>query len=112
MGDKKIYHEEFVVAKEAVQMINEKFKVELGEDEAGFIAFHFVNAQLNNGMNTVAKITQFVTEILSIITYQLKSTVDEETLTGFRFLMHLKFLRIGSFLKMHMRIEKIYLYTS
>ncbi|WP_341282786.1 PRD domain-containing protein [Paenibacillus sp. FSL H8-0537] len=88
---KKIYHEEFVVAKEAVQMINEKFKVELGEDEAGFIAFHFVNAQLNNGMNTVAKITQFVTEILSIITYQLKSTVDEETLTGFRFLMHLKF---------------------
>lgn len=88
---KKIYKEEFIVAKEAVQMINEKFKVELGEDEAGFIAFHFVNAQLNNGMNTVTKITQFIKEILNIINYQLRITVDEESLSGFRFITHLKF---------------------
>jgi beta-glucoside operon transcriptional antiterminator len=88
---KKIYKEEFSVAKEAVQMINEKFKVELGEDEAGFIAFHFVNAQLNNGMNTVTKITQFIKEILNIINYQLRITVDEESLSGFRFITHLKF---------------------
>lgn len=91
MGDKKIYKEEFSIAKVAVQMINEKFKVELGEDEAGFIAFHFVNAQLNNGMNTVTKITQFIKEILNIINYQLRITVDEESLSGFRFITHLKF---------------------
>lgn len=88
---KKIYKEEFSVAKEAVQMINEKFKVELGEDEAGFIAFHFVNAQLNNGINTVTKITQFIKDILNIINYQLRIIVDEESLSGFRFITHLKF---------------------
>jgi beta-glucoside operon transcriptional antiterminator len=88
---KKIYQEEFLVAKEAVQIINDKYNVELGEDEAGFIAFHFVNAQLNSGMNTVTKITQFIKEILNIITYQLNIIVDEESLTGFRFIMHLKF---------------------
>jgi beta-glucoside operon transcriptional antiterminator len=88
---KKLYNEEYLVAKEAVQMINERFKVELGEDEAGFIAFHFVNAQLNGGMNTVTKITQFIKEILNIITYQLNISVDEDSLTGFRFITHLKF---------------------
>lgn len=88
---KKLYKEEYLVAKEAVQMINERFKVELGEDEAGFIAFHFVNAQLNSGMNTVTRITQFIKEILNIITYQLNIAVDEDSLTGFRFITHLKF---------------------
>ncbi|MDT8862867.1 PRD domain-containing protein [Alkalihalobacillus sp. MEB130] len=88
---KKLYKEEYLVAKEAVQMINERFNVELGEDEAGFIAFHFVNAQLNSGMNTVAKITKFINEILNIVTYQLNITIDEDSLNGFRFITHLKF---------------------
>ncbi|NRG31507.1 BglG family transcription antiterminator LicT [Niallia circulans] len=88
---KKLYKEEFQIAMEAVQMINERFNVNLDEDEAGFIAFHFVNAQLNSAMNTITKITQFIKEILSIITYQLNITVDEDSLTGFRFITHLKF---------------------
>ncbi|KIL45172.1 BglG family transcription antiterminator LicT [Jeotgalibacillus soli] len=88
---KKLYKEEYLIAQEAIQLINEKFNVELGDDEAGFIAFHFVNAQLNSGINTVTKITQFIKEILSIITYQLNTAVDEDSLPGFRFLTHLKF---------------------
>jgi len=88
---KKLYKEEYSVAKKAVQLINERFNIELGDDEAGFIAFHFVNAQLNSGMNTVAKITKFISEIINIVTYQLKMTIDEESLSGFRFITHLKF---------------------
>lgn len=88
---KKLYKEEYSVAKKAVQLINERFNIELGDDEAGFIAFHFVNAQLNSGMNTVAKITKFISEIINIVTYQLKMTIDEESLSSFRFITHLKF---------------------
>lgn len=88
---KKLYKEEFLVAKEAVQMINDKFNVELGEDEAGFIAFHFVNAELNSGINTITKITKFIKEILTIVSYQLKISIDEESLSAFRFITHLKF---------------------
>ncbi|MFP3886098.1 PRD domain-containing protein [Priestia filamentosa] len=88
---KKLYKEEYLIAKEAVQMINERFNVELGDDEAGFIAFHFVNAQLNSGMNTVAKITKFIKDILNIVTYQLNIPVEEESLSVFRFVTHLKF---------------------
>lgn len=88
---KKLYKEEYLIAKKAVQMINERFGIDLGEDEAGFIAFHFVNAQLNSGMNTVTKITQFIKEVLNIINYQLNIVVDEDSLTGFRFITHLKF---------------------
>lgn len=88
---KKLYKEEYEVAKMAVQMINERFHVELGEDEAGFIAFHFVNAELNSGMNTITKITKFIKEILSIVSYQLNMEIDEESLNAFRFITHLKF---------------------
>jgi len=88
---KKLYKEEYFIAEKAVQMINERFGIDLGEDEAGFIAFHFVNAQLNSGMNTVTKITQFIKEVLNIINYQLNIVVDEDSLTGFRFITHLKF---------------------
>lgn len=88
---KKLYREEYEVAKLAVQMINERFNIDLGEDEAGFIAFHFVNAELNSGMNTITKITRFIKEILSIVSYQMNMDIDEESLSAFRFITHLKF---------------------
>ncbi|MFC0026983.1 BglG family transcription antiterminator [Neobacillus cucumis] len=88
---KKLYKEEYAVAQEAVQMINERCKVELGEDEAGFIAFHFVNAELNSGMNAITKITRFIKDVLNIASYQLNMVIDEESLSAFRFITHLKF---------------------
>lgn len=88
---RKLYKEEYMVAEKAVHMINERFGTNLGEDEAGFIAFHFVNAQLNSGMKTVTKITTFIKEILNIVTYQLNIAIDKDSLSVFRFITHLKF---------------------
>lgn len=88
---KKLYKEEYSVAVKAVEMINKRFEVGLGEDEAGFIAFHFVNAQLGGHMNTVTKITDFTKEILNIVTYRLRTPINQESLNVFRFITHLKF---------------------
>jgi beta-glucoside operon transcriptional antiterminator len=88
---KKIYKEEYAVAEKAVELINNRFEVNLGEDEAGFIAFHFVNAQLGGDMNSVTKITDFTKEILNIVNYRLRIPINEESLNVFRFITHLKF---------------------
>ena len=88
---KKLYKEEYLVAKKAVEMINERFSVNLGDDEKGFIAFHFVNAELNSEMPKVTKITKIINEIIKIIFYQHHVEVDEESFNGFRFITHLKF---------------------
>ena len=41
---KMIYKEEFQVGMDAVEMMNQQFDINLPEDEAAFLALHFVNA--------------------------------------------------------------------
>ncbi|OOM74951.1 transcription antiterminator LicT [Clostridium puniceum] len=88
---KHLYKEEFKVASEVVQMINEEFDVVLPEDEIAFITLHFVNAELNGDMNNTMQITKVVNELLTIIRRFYKIEFDEDSLTYFRLLTHLKF---------------------
>ena len=39
---KRFYHQEYLLGEYAVELINERLHVHLTEDEAGFIALHFV----------------------------------------------------------------------
>lgn len=88
---KHLYKEEFKVASEVVQMINKEFNVVLPEDEVAFITLHFVNAELNSDMNNTMQITKVVNELLTIIRRFYKIEFDEDSLTYFRLLTHLKF---------------------
>lgn len=88
---KHLYKEEIKIAKEAVLMINQRLMVNLPEDEAAFIALHIVNAQLELDMTEIKQVTTLINEILNIVRYQFKITLDESTLDYDRFVTHLKF---------------------
>ncbi|GGJ69112.1 beta-glucoside operon transcriptional antiterminator [Anoxybacillus voinovskiensis] len=88
---KRIYKDEFRIGKKALQMIQQYFHLDLPEDEAGFIAMHIVNAELNEKMGDVAAMTKMIQDILTIVKYHFKIQLDEESLNYFRFLTHLKF---------------------
>ena len=88
---KHLYQEEIKVAKEAVLMINQRLMVNLPEDEAAFIALHIVNAQLELDMKEVTQVTTLINEILNLVRYHFKITLDESTLDYARFVTHLKF---------------------
>lgn len=88
---KRLYPREFAVGKEALDIIQQRLGIGLPEDEAGFIALHLVNAQLNSEMPEVIHITKIMQEILHIVQYQLHLDYDEETLSYHRFVTHLKF---------------------
>ncbi|MFP7170670.1 PRD domain-containing protein [Terribacillus sp. 7520-G] len=88
---KRMYKEEFRIAEKAVAYINDQFGVDLGEDEMGFIAFHFVSAELNSEMNAITKITRCMKEIMNLVTYNLQVCIDDNSMNGFRFMTHLKF---------------------
>lgn len=88
---KRIYKDEFQIGKKALQMIQQHFQINLPEDEAGFIAMHIVNAELNEKMGDVAAMTKMIQDILTIVKYHFKIQLDEESLNYFRFLTHLKF---------------------
>ncbi|MDN4619960.1 PRD domain-containing protein [Paenibacillus sp. PsM32] len=88
---KKLYRKEYIIGMKALQMIEDKLGVELTEDEGGFIALHFVNSQLNGEMSETISMTNIVKDVLRIVTRHYVFEMDEESLSYFRFLTHLKF---------------------
>ncbi|MDF9823962.1 beta-glucoside operon transcriptional antiterminator [Breznakia sp. PF5-3] len=88
---KRFYPDEFEVGKQALDMIEEKFKVRLPEDEAGFIALHIVNAQMEEEIEDVYEITKVMQEISNIVKYFFNVEFDEDSVYFYRFITHLKF---------------------
>jgi len=88
---KRIYKDEFDIGLKAIEKINNKIGIKLPEDEAGFIAMHIVNAELNEEMPNVVNITKLIQDVLNIVKYHFKIDIDEDSLNYFRFLTHLKF---------------------
>jgi beta-glucoside operon transcriptional antiterminator len=88
---KQLYRDEYEIGIEALNMICDQFGVLLPEDEAGFLALHIVNAELNEVMPNIKKMTKVMQEILTIVKYHFKMEFDEESLNYYRFITHLKF---------------------
>lgn len=88
---KRFYQKEFDVGLEALEIIEQRLGVRLPEDEAGFIALHLVNAQLDSEIPEVIHITKIMQEILEIVKCQLNIDYDEKALSYHRFVTHLKF---------------------
>lgn len=88
---KRLYQKEFELGQDALDIIEQRLGVRLPEDEAGFIALHLVNAQLDSDMPDVIHITKIMQEILNIVKYQLNIDYDEQALSYHRFVTHLKF---------------------
>ena len=88
---KRFYKDEFIVGMKALEMIENKFNVRLPDDEAGFIALHIVNAQLDESLPIVYDITKVMQEISNIVKYYFSITFDEDSVYYYRFITHLKF---------------------
>lgn len=88
---KRFYKDEFAVGMKALELIEEQFKVSLPEDEAGFIALHIVNAQLDEDIPVIYDITKVMQEISNIVKYHFSISFDEDSVYYYRFITHLKF---------------------
>lgn len=89
---RNFYGPEFKVGEKAVDIVKRRLGVELGEDEAGFIALHFVNAMLDTSMRVMPEITGMIRDILAIVRDQFGAALDEESLSFRRFTTHLRYL--------------------
>lgn len=88
---KLMYPNEFKVGMKVVEDMNTTFSVSLPEDEAAFIALHFVNANLGTENKRSQKQDQLVQDMLTIIKNYLKLPMNDETLQYVRLVTHLKF---------------------
>ena len=91
---KKFYPKEFQIGLKALEFIEDETDKRLPADEAGNIALHLINAQVNNSSNKVEDIahqTKMMQDILNIVKYTYNITLDEKSLNYGRFVTHLRF---------------------
>lgn len=87
-----LYPEEYNIAKIALTMINERFSVNLPEDEIGFICLHIRASIAQQDLGTSITYTKKIGEIMELISKLLKKDFDKNSLDYARTITHINFM--------------------
>ena len=87
----QFYKDEYQVGLKANEIVLEETGVAFTEDEAGFIAMHFVNAQIGGEIREVYDMTYLMQAALRIVREVYGAEPDSSTIEYYRFITHLKF---------------------
>ena len=89
---RRFYEPEYEVGLKVLEMIEERFDVKLPEEEAGSIAMHIVNAEMDSGtMQDVYEITKVIHDISNIVRYYFNMEFDTKSVYYYRFITHIRF---------------------
>lgn len=92
MEIRSFYNPEYLLGMEAVEMINRQEQIQLGEDEAAFIALHIINAQSDSVITNTVNMPHMIHDILSIVRMSLGKGFQEKSIAYERFVVHLKYM--------------------
>lgn len=87
----RYYQKEYAIGLQARAMVEARFKLALGEDEAVHIAFHLINASGSAGQDTAHQQVQLVNRIAEIVRYKLNRSIDVTSINYNRFITHLRY---------------------
>ena len=89
---KHYYTSEYLVGLEALNIVKRELGVTLPEDEAGYIAIHLVEAEVDSDkQNYVEDVMAIIQAIMNIIKYHFSLELDPDTLAYERLLVHLRY---------------------
>lgn len=89
---KRFYNHEYLISVEALQIIERHTGIHLPIDEAGFIALHFVNAEMDSiGIGQTQEMMKVIQKIVNIVKYHFNIELNENSIHYERFITHLKF---------------------
>ncbi|KOY14552.1 BglG family transcription antiterminator LicT [Paenibacillus xylanivorans] len=88
----KFHPVEFELGMEAVRMLNKELSIDLPEEEAGNIAFHFVNAQTHEqNMELTIQSVKMLKDIFNLIQYSFNIQLNKHSIHYTRLVTHLQF---------------------
>ena len=90
----RLYHREYCTGRRALELVKEYFGVEMDENEAGFLAYHFVNDQLGGQeqKKDLSLMTTLLGEVVDIIQQSFQLTLDPGDYNTQRLFIHVRFL--------------------
>ena len=88
---KRYYPQEYSIGLQARAKVNQRFKVELPEDESVNIAFHLINASSQDNDSSAHQQVELVNRLAAIVHYKLGKNADTESVNYMRFINHLRY---------------------
>ena len=93
---RKFYPKEYQVGSQVLDFLNKRLKKELPEEEAGNIAFHLVNAQMEQsdkdaGAENGMLMVKMLKDIFQIVQLYYRKQLDESSINYSRFVVHMQF---------------------
>lgn len=88
---KALYPYEYEIAKEVVQLINDRAHIYLPEGEIGFIALHIHSAMVNRNVHEVNSHSQLIGRLVQLIESQFDVSLDKESIDYMRLVRHLRY---------------------
>ncbi len=97
----RYYPDEYAAGLEAAKLIRETLNLPFAEDEAAFLALHFVNAELGVEIGQVYEVTELIQSVCNIVRRHFSIEFDPTSMAYYRFITHVKFfaqrLMLGSY---------------
>lgn len=88
----RIYSQEYKCGRYCLSLIKKETGIEMTDDEAAFIAWHFVNAGLKGKKDAAAgESVKLISQIIQIVEESFQTKLDTEDWGYQRFVTHLKF---------------------
>ena len=75
---KQYYPREYEIGQQTITFVDDRLHIKLPEDEWGFVAMHFVNAQYGKENTNIKKIITFVRDVNNFILNELDIKPDED----------------------------------
>ncbi len=89
---KQVYPAEFAAGMYGLQLLKERYDVDMKEDEAAFLAYHFVTAELEKkNIDSVDEVTAIMRDVVTIVKESFQIDLDINDWNYQRFLTHLRF---------------------
>lgn len=87
----RFYPNEYSIGQFGLDIIYQNFGMRLPDDEAGFIALHFVMAKQGSESKNIEKMISIVHEVDGLVRQSLDIQLVEGSMAYFRYMTHLKF---------------------
>ncbi len=101
----QFYPHEFDIGQRGIKMIRDEFGVDLPIDEAGFIAMHFANAEVENSGVVGYKLVSLAQELHDLIVANITMMPDKSSIAYYRYMTHLKCFAKRILLNYHFKDE-------
>jgi len=88
---KSLYKQEFELANTSLKMINDKLKINLPQDEVGFIAMHIHAAIENSSISKTSLNTAIISDMVIFIEEETGITIDKDSIDYVRLVNHIRF---------------------